>query len=234
MSFTHNKPKVQEEGGRSLGLFTSNNGIETNALFEWTAVTHRNFGAHASEVKKRIPTYDDINRPEEARTLKIESIFCGSPAHIIYQCPRPFHTALRTESFVFFRKQDGKPDFESPYILDWTGPPSPAHQHPDYQADKPAWFYDVWSLMMVLSEIAEWRPLSRVFRDEEELRKMRAERRQMVTHPGLRGQRQFTAAVFQKGFGFLDNDRDTLEKLGKWEIKRFFDELCSLLVVKDK
>ncbi|KAH7176598.1 hypothetical protein EDB81DRAFT_897910 [Dactylonectria macrodidyma] len=273
MSFTHRKPIAQGQSGRSVGIFTSKNGTDANAVFEWTTLVHRDFSARVSEVKQRIPTSDDVNRPEEARTLKIESIFCGSPAHIIYQCPQPTmdlyqileklekpsgnerralacsiatqvrsihvhfqiqHTALRTESFVFLWKQNGKPDFERPFLLDWTCPPSPVHQHPDYQADKPVWFYDVWSLMMVLSEIAEWKPLSRTFRDEEELRKMKAERRQMATHPGLRGQRQFTAAIFQKGFGFLDKDRDTLENLGRWEIKRFFDELCSLLVVADQ
>ena len=71
------------------------------------------------------------------------------------------HTALRTESFVFFGDAE-KPDLTKPYVLDWARPSSPdMYQHPEYQADKPLWFYQVWSLMMVLSEMAARRSISR-------------------------------------------------------------------------
>ncbi|KND86524.1 hypothetical protein TOPH_08826 [Tolypocladium ophioglossoides CBS 100239] len=259
------KPNVEGRSGRSMGLWTQKDGDTTTGLLEWTTPVPKDFSVYISQVAERIPTDDDVNRPEEARTLKIDSIFSGSPAALVYQCPQqPMdlheilrsiekpsgkdrralggiiatqvrsihvhfqlqHTALRTESFVFFGNGN-KPDLMKPYVLDWTRPSSPVHQHPEYRADRLLWYYDVWSLMIVLSEIAEWKPLSRAFRNEDELLKMKLQRKQMVTNPDWKGPE--TAALFQKGFGFLDKDRHTLEQLGRWEIKRFFDELCSLL-----
>ncbi|KAF4943436.1 hypothetical protein FGADI_13425 [Fusarium gaditjirri] len=140
---------------------------------------------------------------------------------------RIHHPALRTESFVFFVGPH-KPDFTKPYILDWGRQATPEmYQHPEYQEGKPLWFYQVWSLMMVLSEIAEWKPLDRAFRDDAELRSRKLERKRLVTSPGWKG--AVTAEIFQYGFGFLEKDRNTLEEYSEWEVKRFFDRLCKLL-----
>lgn len=75
--------------------------------------------------------------------------------HVHYQLT---HNALRADSFVFFL-DTRRPDFSRPFIVDWAGAPSPMHQHPDYEGGRPAWFHDAWALMMVLSEIAEWKLL---------------------------------------------------------------------------
>jgi hypothetical protein len=82
--------------------------------------------------------------------------------------------------------------------------------------------------MMVLSEIAEWRPLDRAFRDEAELRSRKLERKQLVTSPGWKG--AMTAEIFKYGFGFLEKDRNTLEQYSRWDVKQFYDRLCELLV----
>lgn len=137
------------------------------------------------------------------------------------------HPALRTESFVFFGDPN-RPDFTKPYILDWGRQALPEmYQHPEYQAEKPLWSYRVWSLMMVLSEIAEWQPLDKSFQDDAELRSRKLERKRLVTSPGWKG--AMTAEIFQYGFGFLEKDRNTLEEYSEWEVKRFYDELCKLL-----
>ncbi|SCO86486.1 uncharacterized protein FRV6_10613 [Fusarium oxysporum] len=101
------------------------------------------------------------------------------------------------------------------------------YQHPEYQAEKSLWSYQVWSLMMVLSEIAEWQPLDKAFQDDAELRSRKLERKRLATSPGWNG--AMTAEIFQYGFGFLEKDRNTLEEYSEWEVKRFYDELCKLL-----
>ncbi|RMZ78691.1 hypothetical protein DV738_g3808, partial [Chaetothyriales sp. CBS 135597] len=137
------------------------------------------------------------------------------------------HTALRTESFVFFGSAE-KPDLTKPYLLDWARPSSPdMYQHPEFQGERPAWFYQIWSLMMVLSEIAEWRPLDGAVRDTAELLRRGLERKQLVTNPNWKGAP--TANVFKLGFGFLEKDRQTLEQYSHWQVKRFYDKLCESL-----
>jgi len=151
-------------------------------------------------------------------------------------CTFSSHPGLRTESFVFFGDAAAeKPDLTKPYVLGWARPPSTdMYRHPEYQADKSSlWFYHVWSLMMVLSEIAEWRPLDtcRAFqdkdKDKEELLRRKMERKQLVTKPDWKGAP--TAEIFQYGLGFLEKDHHTLEGYNRWDIKRFYDKLCELL-----
>ncbi|KAI0546730.1 hypothetical protein F4679DRAFT_587255 [Xylaria curta] len=138
------------------------------------------------------------------------------------------HTSLRTESFVF----RGKPvDYNRPYLLDMVRQPVPEmYRHPEYRADgERAWFYQVWALMMILSEIAEWKPLDYVTPGEggAELLRRKLNRKRQVTSTewksGLHPQ------VFRLGFDFLDADRETLETYSRWRVKRFYDELCELL-----
>ncbi|KAJ9131296.1 hypothetical protein NKR23_g11788 [Pleurostoma richardsiae] len=59
------------------------------------------------------------------------------------------------------------------------------YQHPEYQVDKSLWFYQVWSLMMVLSEIPEWRPLDGEGQDKAELLKKKWERKRLVMSPSI-------------------------------------------------
>ncbi|KAM4054863.1 hypothetical protein HRG_005683 [Hirsutella rhossiliensis] len=137
------------------------------------------------------------------------------------------HMAMRTESFVFFGHAK-RPDLTKPYILDWSRRSSPdMYQHPQYRVDKPLWFYQIWSLLMVLSEIAEWRPLDGEFRDKGQLLRRQQARRRLVTSPDWKG--AATAELFKYGFDFLDRDRSTLEKCNHWDVKRFYDGFCELL-----
>jgi len=137
------------------------------------------------------------------------------------------HGALRTESFVFFGSPS-QPNLTKPYVLDWGRPSSPSiYQYPDYKEARPLWFYDVWSLLIVLSEIAEWKPVDGAFQDEPELLKKKLERGKTVMDPSWKSAE--TAEIFKYGFGFLDKDRHTLEQLSWRDIKRFYDKLCALL-----
>ena len=236
-----------------------------SGLLEWTATAPEDFLPYIERVKQRLPTDDDVDRPEETRTLKIDGYFMeGGRIALVYQCSRQpvdlhdilvnlnkpsgddrralsriivtqvrsllvhflfQHPALRTQSFVFFG--DEKPDLTKPYILDWACSSSPGmYQHPEY-AGSSHWFCEIWSLMMILSEIAEWRPLDGGFRDEKELLKMKVERKKLVTNPDWKGAP--TAEIFQYGFGFIEKDWQSLEQVTRWDVKRFYDGLCALL-----
>ncbi|EXL72021.1 hypothetical protein FOPG_12377 [Fusarium oxysporum f. sp. conglutinans race 2 54008] len=229
------------EGPRHIGTWSR--GEHTSpGLIEWTIAVPEALKPYLATVQERIPT--DENRPEETRTLVIDHLFnderrnaliyrralgriIATQVRSLYVQFQIHHPALRTESFVFFGDPN-RPDFTKPYILDWGRQALPEmYQHPEYQAEKPLWSYQVWSLMMVLSEIAEWQPLDKAFQDDAELRSRKLERKRLATSPGWNG--AMTAEIFQYGFGFLEKDRNTLEEYSEWEVKRFYDELCKLL-----
>ncbi|KAI0445138.1 hypothetical protein F4803DRAFT_571940 [Xylaria telfairii] len=137
------------------------------------------------------------------------------------------HSALRTESFVFLGAH-----YERPYVLDLARPAvADMYRHPEYSADRTsAWYYQVWALMMVLSEIADWAPLDGVRENEGEVELLRRklDRKRVVTNTAWKS--ALSAQVFRHGFGFLEADRETLETYGRWRIKHFYDTLCELLL----
>ena len=81
--------------------------------------------------------------------------------------------------------------------------------------------------MIVLSEIAEWRPVNGTSQDANELLRKKLQGKVEVTDASWKGDR--TAKVMQHGFRFLESDCSTLESLGGKEVKRFFEILCSLI-----
>ncbi|KAF5621937.1 hypothetical protein F52700_10811 [Fusarium sp. NRRL 52700] len=171
------------------------------------------------DVITRIPKPSSQHRRALGRTI-------ATQVRSLYVHFRIDHPALRTESFVFFVNSD--PNLNTPYILDWVRQESPEmYQHPEYQAGKPLWSDHVWSLMMVLSEIAEWKPLEKEIQSHAELRSRKLERKRLVTSPDWKD--AMTAEVFQYGFGFLEKDRNTLEEYSHWKVKRFYDGLCKRL-----
>ncbi|MBE3041933.1 hypothetical protein IMZ48_04995 [Candidatus Bathyarchaeota archaeon] len=156
---------------------------------------------------------------------------------------RNIHMGLRTESFVFLRnpamqekKQNGNGngveigpgdlDLRNPYLLDWGRESSPSvYQYPEFDAHKKLWYYDVWSLLIILSEIAEWKPLGSCPTDAAGLRARKKEIMRRITSDGWKG--ETTARLFRFGFGFLEAIR--LETMSWGVIKKFFDQLCELL-----
>ncbi len=136
------------------------------------------------------------------------------------------HAGLRTESFIFFGDAK-KADLTNPYLQDWGRPSSPSiYQHPEYQVAEIHWFYDVWSLMMILRRSQSGNPLIELSRTQNELLRKKWQRKE-VMDAGWKGER--TAKIMQYGFKFLEGDRFTLENLSRKEVKRFFDALCSLI-----
>ena len=81
--------------------------------------------------------------------------------------------------------------------------------------------------MMILSEIAEWKPVNGAFQDANELSRKKLQRKKEVMDASWKGDQ--TAKVMEYGFKFLEKDRSTLESLSRKEVKRFFDTLCSLI-----
>ncbi|KAH9906991.1 hypothetical protein F4778DRAFT_608272 [Xylariomycetidae sp. FL2044] len=200
------------------------------------------------EVMLRLPKPSSDDR----RALSLVIATQVRSLHVHFQLQ---HVALRTESFVFLARGGGVGgggsaeglDLKKPYILDWARLPSPdMYRHPAFEPrGPPQWFYQVWSLLMILSEIADWRPLDKVVvsspdkKDggEEEgeedkellllLKKRVMERRRLVRSPAWKG--AATAQIFDFGFAFIDFDRNILEQYSPWRIKAFYDKLCRLL-----
>jgi hypothetical protein len=115
-----------------------------------------------------------IKKPSGDDRRALASIVATQIRSLYYDC-RLRHRVLRTESFVFFGGPDNL-DPTNPYVLSWRCPSSPSiYQHPEFKISQPVWFYDFWSLMIVLSEIAERQPVEGTFRDERELLKKEAE-----------------------------------------------------------
>lgn len=177
-------------------------------------------------VRLRCPSADDRRRLCRLVVSQARSL------HVHFDL---VHAALRPESFVFFGGFGGAgaaagavPDLTRPFVLDWARDSSPdLHQHPQFQPGRRLWFYQVWSLLMILTEIAEWRPLDRAFPREVDLWRRRLERKQLATNPDWQG--EATARLFQYGFGFIDRDPGELERYSHWQIKRFYDTLCDML-----
>lgn len=252
-----------------MGISTRNDGSKVDVVLEWRAAASADFGARIAKAIDIIPTDEDVNRPEETRTLKFEGLLTiqeQSLSAFVYVCSpkslnlrevlltiakpsgddrgrlagiiatqirslnvhfRLRHGGLRTQSFIFFGNAE-KPDLANPYLLDWGRPSSPGiYEHPEYQAGQSFWFHDVWSLMIILSEIAEWKPVDCIFQDHNELLRQKLHRKNEVTDASWKGDR--TAKIMQYGFKFLEKDRSTLENLSRKEIKRFFDGLCALI-----
>lgn len=137
------------------------------------------------------------------------------------------HMALRSDSFVYYVNLN--PDYSHPYVIDWARTPSPMHQHPNYQQGQSLWFYDAWSLLMVLSEIAEWRAIENDAISFQPINwyEKKIMRMQMVVDPNWKC--EATARVFQYGFSFLQQDHHVLANMNKWQVKGFYDQICKYL-----
>ncbi len=161
---------------------------------------------------------------EERRALARTVVLQVRSLHVHYHL---VHTALRTESFVFFGHA-GRLVTNRPFIIDWARESTAdMYQHPQYQSNETPWFYQAWSLLMIVSEIAEWQPLGNDWRSESELPVLKRQRREMVVDPDW-GDRA-TAKLFAYGFGVLEGDRNTLLQATHWDIKCFYDVLCAHL-----
>ncbi|KAI0865893.1 hypothetical protein F4860DRAFT_526278 [Xylaria cubensis] len=216
--------RIPTSGGRAEEVHT----MKINGLFRQGSRTAIFYECEESpidlrEVLLKVPRPPDyvIRALAKVIATQIRSL------HVHFQID---HTSLRTESFVFL---GAKPvDYTRPYLLDMARSPIPEiYRHPEYRPDgELAWFYQVWALMMILSEIAEWKPLDQVKPGEEsgvELLRRKLSRRRQVT--SAEWQSGLPTQVFRLGFGFLDADRETLETYNRWRVKRFYDELCELL-----
>ncbi|KPM45166.1 hypothetical protein AK830_g1411 [Neonectria ditissima] len=150
------------------------------------------------------------------------------------------HGALQAGTFVFLDVNGTGAEYKKPYTMGWLSKPSPAHRHPDYDAQGVRWYDDVWSLMMILSEICEWKPLEVKLGKgkrpvQDKLCRWQARRKLLTqTYEWLSGDNWDnvpTHEVFSYGFGFIDKPREVLDSYGPDARGEFFETLCSLLTV---
>lgn len=151
-----------------------------------------------------------------------------------------------------------QPDITKPYVLDWACGATPASsetssalsfsqpalpltvdgifQHPTYRAalarecpaEQSPWFNQAWALLMILSEIADWRPITGgPFRDEAELREATLQRVRLVTNDSWKN--GTTAEIMRFGFVAMEKPLNALYQLSHWQIKGFYDRLYYLL-----
>ncbi|TPX06889.1 uncharacterized protein E0L32_002385 [Thyridium curvatum] len=137
------------------------------------------------------------------------------------------HPALRTESFVFVG-HGPQLDFSRPYVLDWTRQAqAEIYQRPGCHGDKVVLADQIWSLMMILSEIVEWKPMDRSFSTGGNLTHRKMARVSLTTSPKWHSQQ--CAAFFNYGFEFTDKEPDTPEGYSRWDARLFFDGLFAIL-----
>jgi len=68
-------PGLEDSGGRSMGISIRNDGSKVNAVLEWGVSASADLGVRVAKALENIPTNEDVNRPEEIRTLKFERLF---------------------------------------------------------------------------------------------------------------------------------------------------------------
>lgn len=138
------------------------------------------------------------------------------------------HPALRCRSFVYLRhKVTGQ--YNGPFLLDWSQRPTGPNlfQHSGYDdgagETKPAapWVDQAYALVMVLSEIVAWRPLSEPPPDVDakELRKARATR-EMELKKG--SWKVFPWALER----LVGRNSEYHERASHANVKWFYDKLC--------
>jgi len=235
----------EDSGGRCMGTCTRHDQSKINVVLERRVPASGDLGARVAKALENIPTDEDVNRPEEVRTLKFEGILIvqeQSLSALVYQCPQnPLnlrdvlmtiaklsgddrnklggiiatqirslnvhfkicHMGLRTESFIFFDSAN-RLNLTNPYLLDWGRPSSPSiYEHPEYQAGQFLWYYDVWSLMVVLSEIVEWKPIDGTFRDSNDLLRKKLQRKNEGMDANWKGERPALRRLCSMDSSFL-------------------------------
>jgi hypothetical protein len=141
------------------------------------------------------------------------------------------HNALRLESLVFkYANEDDKyPVFARPYIVDWLRTRCATYERPSFRPDVVNWRNDLWSILIIMSEIADWAVLERSPKTDAELLDMKLRRRELISSDDWKGKQ--SADIFRYGFEFLvrtkfDNNQDNPSR---WEMRRFWDYLLDML-----
>ena len=84
-------PGLEDSGGQSIGISTQNNRSKVNVVLKWGLSASADLGARVAKALENIPTDEDVNRPEEIRTLKFEGLFTvqeQSLSALVYECPQ--------------------------------------------------------------------------------------------------------------------------------------------------
>jgi hypothetical protein len=74
-----------------MGIAIRNDGSKVNVVLEWRVSASVDLGARVAKAIENIPTDEDVNRPEEIRTLKFEGLFIfqeQSLSALVYECPQ--------------------------------------------------------------------------------------------------------------------------------------------------
>lgn len=121
-------------------------------------------------------------------------------------------------------------DLGRPFILDWSRRPTTQsiYQHPRFRpaGERPnrEWTYQVFALLMILSEIAAWDSLAARFSASTSPATLQTAKEERF-HLLKTGAWQ----VFPWACTQLEQNMEKLEQFDKWHIKRFYDNLCDKL-----
>ncbi|EHA58232.1 hypothetical protein MCOR27_009831 [Pyricularia oryzae] len=121
-------------------------------------------------------------------------------------------------------------DLSRPFILDWSRRPTQQsiYQHPRFRppGERPnrEWTYQVFALLMILSEIAAWDSLATRFSSSTTPAALQAAKEERF-HLLKTGAWQ----VFPWACTQLEQNMEKLEQYDRWHVKRFYDMLCDKL-----
>lgn len=140
------------------------------------------------------------------------------------------HPGLRLDSFAFVGQTLNNLNSGHFFILDWARTPvDDIYRHPKWTEKEPLlWVYNVWSLLMILCDIAEWAPYSPPIRRSTRTGMLRMKQTRMQKVRSKRWKGEKTARMFDWAFKQIEM---SIEDAAKWEkshfqIKKFYDKLC--------
>ena len=86
-------PGLEDSGGRSMSISQRSDVSKVNVLLKWKMSVPADLGLRVAKALVDIPTDEDVNRPEEIRTLKSEGrlkVDEHSLSALIYECAQKF------------------------------------------------------------------------------------------------------------------------------------------------
>ncbi|CAI4212933.1 unnamed protein product [Parascedosporium putredinis] len=233
-----------QENNRTSGFCMLPDGGTRAVVFEWVPALVDNFHLTLTRIKEELPNTSNEGQvqPYTPKTLNIlgyveetdQRIALVDLVHQVRLLRTEFHmshAALRMGSFVFIPRDTPIVEFPigvtAPYILDWGGYARPSiYQHPGFDGSKQAWYYDAWSVVVIISEVLKWElvqlPKSR------NLNAFAALKNKIKTNL-QKPNECIHAALFRYAFAFLDQRHDTLARMTVPEIETFYDTICRLI-----
>jgi hypothetical protein len=120
-------------------------------------------------------------------------------------------------------------DLDKPILLDWGRADLPGiYQHPKFSAAAKLWYFDIWSVLIIMSEIINWEVNEYPGElNNDQWMELKMAKRAELGDPIING--MALSELYRWAFEFLDQKTRILDDIPFCGIKRFFDVLCHRL-----